>query len=571
MGQPMEQPEINLRSELEARLRFETVLADISSKFINLPAGRVDREIEDAQHRVCACLGLDMSALWQWTVSAPRYLTITHLYRSLGGPALPERIDAEQLFPWCLRQVLAGKVVSFSSLEALPPQAAADREVFRHYGARSTVAFPLSAGGEQLMGVASFHTMRQERLWPEETVVRLQLVAQVFANALARQRADEALRQSEERFRNIALNLPAIVYQFYARDNGQRGLYYLDGQIREMCGLSAEPLETFFERFAAHVDAEDRQKWMASVETCVRQVQPWESEFRFTKPTGEDCYLRAHSRPRRAQAEVVFSGVIQDVTQLKRSEGERQRHRQELAHLNRVSALGELAGSLAHELNQPLTAILSNAQAASRFLAHQPVDLDEVRDILQDIADEGRRAGEIIRRMRNMLKKDQARCERLDLNEIIPTVLGIMRSDLIVRNVAFSTHLTPGLARVRGDGVQLTQVLLNLVSNACDAMSARPVSQRRLAIATAQPASDLVEVSVTDQGNGIPPEKLEQVFEPFFSTKPQGIGMGLPICRSIIAAHGGRLWAENHPGGGARFRFTLPLAAQEESAVVNDQ
>ena len=210
------------------------------------------------------------------------------------------------------------------------------------------------------------------------------------------------------------------------------------------------------------------------------------------------------------------------------------RHRQELAHVNRVSALGELAGSLAHELNQPLTAVLSNAQAASRFLVHPRVDLDEVRDIVKDIAEQSRLAGEIIQRMRGMLKKDQIRTERIDLNETIPEVLGIMRRDLIARNVAIRTELAPELPLVSGDGVQLMQVLLNLVANACDAMSGKPPSERRLVIKTGQDGGNVVEVSVSDRGIGIPPERLEQVFAPFFSTKPQGIGMGLAICRSII-------------------------------------
>jgi PAS domain S-box-containing protein len=562
MPQQLEQPETSLRSELEARLRFETLLADLSSKFINLPSAEVDHEIEDAQRRVCECLGFDLSSLWQWSGGAPRTFTLTHLYRPAGGPPLPELVDARELFPWSLAQLLEGKAVAIPSVRELAPEADRDREVYCRYGVTSSLVLPLAAGGGPLIGALSFAIMCVERPWADEIVQRLQLVAQVFANALARKRADEALHASEERFRNIALNLPGVVYQFFAHDNGQRGMRYVDGRVAEMCGLSAEPLDTFFERFAACVAPEDRDKWTASIEEAVRAVQPWEHDVRFIKPTGEEIYLRGSSQPHRVQDEVVFSGVLRDVTELKRSDSQMHRHRQELAHVNRVSALGELAGSLAHELNQPLTAILSNAQAASRFLTHQPVDLQEVGDILKDIADEGRRAGEIIKRMRSMLKKDHTRRELIDLNEVIAAVLGIMRSDLIVRNVSFSTHLTPGLARVRGDGVQLMQVLLNLVSNACDAMSAKAASQRRLAIATGQAATDCVEVSVSDRGTGISPESLEQVFEPFFSTKPQGLGMGLPICRSIITAHGGRLWAEHDPGGGARLRFTLPVAVE---------
>jgi signal transduction histidine kinase len=393
------------------------------------------------------------------------------------------------------------------------------------------------------------------------------LIIGLIVNSLARRRADEALRRSEERVLNLVTHLPGIAYQFYARDNGQRGFYFVDGRLQQMCGLSVDPLGTLFERFTAGVAEEDRERWLASAQDCIQTGLPWESEYRFIKPTGEGVYLRGAAKPQRLGNEVVFNGFVQDITELRRSESQIQRHRQELAHVNRASALGELAGSLAHELNQPLTAILSNAQAASRFLVPQGMDLDEVRDIVKDIAEESRRAGQIIQRMRGMLKKDQGHWDLIALNETIPAVLGIMRRELMVRNVTIRTELAPGLPLVRGDGVQLMQVLLNLIANACDAMSNKPLPERRLDIKTGQDSSNLVEVSVSDRGIGIPAEKLEQVFEPFFSTKPQGIGMGLPICRSIITAHGGRLWAENNADAGASFHFTLPVAGGEKPSV----
>jgi transcriptional regulator with GAF, ATPase, and Fis domain len=191
----MNTEDTTLRAELEDRLRFETLIADLSSKFINLPAGEVDREIEDAQRRVCEFLSIDLSALWQWTHDTRRYITITHLYRPLGGPPPPARIDGEDMAPWCLRQLTAGKIVAVASMESLPPEAARDKEVWRHYGVKSAMNFPLSAGG-QLFGALTFNTVREERLWPKEIVNRLTVVAQVFANALARKVNDEALRES---------------------------------------------------------------------------------------------------------------------------------------------------------------------------------------------------------------------------------------------------------------------------------------------------------------------------------------------------------------------------------------
>jgi len=191
----MNREDTTLHAELEDRLCFETLIAGLSLKFINLPAGEVDREIEDAQRRVCDFLRIDLCALWQWTHDAPRYITISHLYRPLGGPPAPERIDGDDMAPWCLRQLTAGKIVAVASMESLPPEAARDKEVWRHYGVKSALNFPLSAGG-QLFGALTFNTVREERLWTKEIVNRLTVVAQVFANALARKVTDEALRQS---------------------------------------------------------------------------------------------------------------------------------------------------------------------------------------------------------------------------------------------------------------------------------------------------------------------------------------------------------------------------------------
>ncbi len=248
-----------------------------------------------------------------------------------------------------------------------------------------------------------------------------------------------------------------------------------------------------------------------------------------------------------------------DITSRKTAEQEAREQRQELAHLTRVAMLGELSGALAHELNQPLTAILSNAQAAQRMLSREPVDMTELREILHDIAVDDRRAGQVIQRLRAMLKNDEPKLLPLDINELIKEVLSIIHSDLITRNIAVITELTPGLPPVYGDRVQLQQVLLNLIFNACEAMSGRPARECRLTLATVRDGTAAVRVSVVDRGTGIPPDQLERVFAPFFTTKEHGLGLGLPICRSIAVAHGGRLWASNNQDCGATFHLILPL------------
>jgi PAS domain S-box-containing protein len=252
----------------------------------------------------------------------------------------------------------------------------------------------------------------------------------------------------------------------------------------------------------------------------------------------------------------VLASIV-DVTARRKIEAETAQQRNELAHLSRVTMLGELSGSLAHELNQPLTAILSNAQAALRFLAQDPGNIDEVREILEDIAADDKRAGEVIRRLRTLLRKEQVPHGPLDVNEVVLEVLKLMRSDLLNRNVAVSTELAAGLSPVAGDRVQLQQVLLNLVMNGCDAMDSA-AADRLLTLRTAASAGGEVVVSVADRGRGIPSANLERIFEPFVSTKADGMGLGLAVCRTIVTAHDGRLWATNNPDRGATIHFTLP-------------
>lgn len=259
------------------------------------------------------------------------------------------------------------------------------------------------------------------------------------------------------------------------------------------------------------------------------------------------------------------STIARDITARKKSEVEELQHRTELAHLSRVTMLGELSGSLAHELNQPLTAILSNAQAAQRFLAHDDVDLNEVRDILSDIVNQDKRAGEVIHRLRLLFKKSTVEHQPLDLNDVVREVLKLVRNDLLNQRVAGLMELTPDLPAIVGDRVQLQQVVLNLVMNGCDAIATRHADDRKLIIRTELNNGEGICVSVADQGVGLAPDNLEKVFEPFFSTKPHGMGLGLSVCRTIIKAHGGKLWATNNAKRGATFYFTIPTQPELRS------
>jgi PAS domain S-box-containing protein len=275
---------------------------------------------------------------------------------------------------------------------------------------------------------------------------------------------------------------------------------------------------------------------------------------------GSEIAVEIALNPIRVDAELFVLASITDISERKRIERESAMQRDELAHLSRIALVSELSGSMAHELNQPLTAILSNAQAALRFLARQPPALDDVLECLTNVVENDKRAGEIIRRLRAMLRKDSAEHAELDMNDVVKDVLRLMRNDLLHRNVEVAVELAPDLPPVDGDRVQLQQVLMNLIVNGCDAME--NVARRpRLTVRTQAGNPHGIVVSVSDIGRGIPADQLDSIFSPFVSTKPSGMGLGLTVCTTIINAHRGRLWATNNdPAKGATLHFSVPAA-----------
>ncbi|MEX3933102.1 nitrogen regulation protein NR(II) [Paraburkholderia phymatum] len=267
----------------------------------------------------------------------------------------------------------------------------------------------------------------------------------------------------------------------------------------------------------------------------------------------------------RYEGRVATIAFITDTTE----RFELERNRRELAHLTRVSMMGELAASLAHELNQPLTAILSNGQAAQRFMDKEPIDLAEVRDILKDIVDDSGRASEVIRRMRAFVKKEeQQQLANLDAGGLLRDVALLVHSDAVARGIHVSHVIDDGLPPVRGDKVQLQQVLLNLLLNAFDAVSECDAPSRVVALFAQLDREGMVRIAVRDRGHGLTDDKLECIFKPFVTSKPQGLGLGLSISRSIVQMHGGRLWAETNPDRGVTFYIALPISRDACKAGV---
>jgi signal transduction histidine kinase len=261
---------------------------------------------------------------------------------------------------------------------------------------------------------------------------------------------------------------------------------------------------------------------------------------------------------------LLIFGLLVNLHKRKQAEKEARHRRDELAHVTRVATMGELTSSLAHELNQPLAAIRNYANAAQRFLSQGEPDLSKTREALEGIIRDNRRAAEVIGRVRGLLKKEEPRYRPVHMNHVIQETLTFIRSDSLLEGLSIETELAQGLPAVPGDRVQLQQVLLNLMLNAVDAMNKAKPDLRKLVIQTENEEDRGVKVSVRDFGSGIDEAHRDKLFEPFYTTKSAGMGMGLAISQRIIHAHGGSIWAENNPDGGATFYFTLPTGNKED-------
>ena len=373
---------------------------------------------------------------------------------------------------------------------------------------------------------------------------------------------DRELEFGEERFRRVVEAAPSAMIMVdkegritLANPQAEKTFGYsraeLLGQFVEM--LVPERLRSDYRNFRHDYFSDAQARPMGA---------GWELFGR--RKDGSEVPVEIGLSPIHTSKGLLVLASIVDISERKQAELEAARQRHDLAHLARVTTLGELSSSLAHELTHPITAILSNAQAAQRFLACDDVDLNEIREILNDIVTQDERAGEVIHRLRLLFKKGepQKHSDEVDVNEVVTDVLKLMRHDLINQSVTVDTDLAQNLPPVAGDRVQLQQVLLNLVLNACEAMTDHNSSERQLLIAS-QFENGAVQVSVTDHGGGIPEEKLEQVFERFFTMKKQGMGLGLSICRTIINEHRGEIWGTNNAHCGATFHLSLPIVRSD--------
>jgi PAS domain S-box-containing protein len=405
--------------------------------------------------------------------------------------------------------------------------------------------------GSRIIGLLQISDRRLGRFSPE-TIASMERLADSMATFVAHRQAQEDLRMQEEQFRCLVESSENHLFILdragrYIMSNGRVSQFGLtDGDRlvgRCLAQVHAPDVSLVYQRHLEQVFVSD-----AAV------------EFEHTLPTPEGERLHVDTLyPLHRDGKVwAVGGVCRDVTENRRAEKERQWHVQELARMERITTMNELASALVHELNQPLTGILSNAQAAQHLLNHDPPDVVELRDALQDIVADDKRAAEIIHRTRALIRRETSVRERINLNDLLESVARYVHSDMVINGTKILTCPGPGLPDVMGDRVQLEQVLMNLIRNGVQAMRASDAPDREIRIATGSGNGSVVKVSVRDRGPGISPSAINLIFEPLFTTREEGVGLGLAICRSIVQAHGGRIWAENNAEGGSTLSFELP-------------
>jgi PAS domain S-box-containing protein len=386
----------------------------------------------------------------------------------------------------------------------------------------------------------------------------------VSVDITPRKEAERARSDNEAR---LATAIEVAALGFYDMSPDPKVLF-VDARLCALLGLPDEERHRALEFWMEHLHPEDQPRIME----LSRQVWRGEPgglamEYRYLHPQRGTLWFSHISRAQEQGADgrvIRRLGVIRDITEQRHAELEVNELRGALAHSSRVTLLGQLASALAHELSQPLGAILRNAEAAELLLQEPSPDLEELRAIVADILNDDQRAGKVIDRLRSLLKRRSVEMQPLDLAEVIGEVLALLHADAVARHVTLVYSPSPELPMVRGDRIQLQQVLLNLLVNGMDALVDPTLKHRSIHVtAHAAATPGLVEVQVRDNGLGLAGGSAERVFEPFFTTKTNGLGLGLSVSRTIIEAHQGRIWADNHPEGGARFCFTLPAASNQ--------
>ncbi|MFL6590654.1 MAG: GAF domain-containing protein [Chthoniobacterales bacterium] len=526
--------------------------------------------LEVVLHRVCEKTGWDFAQSWFPSRDRSRLEL---------GPAWMGTGDSSQLDKFRL----ASKALHFRLGDGLPGRVWAlkrpiwiedvtrDRdfpraEIATESGLKAALAIPILAGDEVIAVIEFF--LRGVRPEEERLMSVIAAVAAQLGLAIERKRAEEAVREREARISLAAESGDVAFWSFYPGQNSA----WMNEKGRRIYGFDPN-LPLTRELLISRVHSEEAEAVKEVFDQVCVRFGTFESEHRLVTPYGKtrSVIMRGRCLHDENGELIEIVGVTIDVTAQKQSELQLQVQREQLAHLNRVALMGEMTASIGHELNQPLAALANNAAAGLRFLERDALDPLVLRELLEDMIADSRRARDVVRGIRALALKDKSGRSTLNLNALIADTVRLVGTDITMRESSVRTELDDNLPQVEVAPVQIQQVLLNLIMNALDALESLPSSQRRIVITTkSDDVDDIAEVSVRDFGTGLPDESVDKVFDHFFSTKQTGMGMGLTIVRSIIEAHGGTITAGNAPGGGALFSFRLPAIPQENGSEPHD-
>jgi two-component system sensor kinase FixL len=493
---------------------------------------QAERSLRDSEERMSLAAQAANLGMWVWDVVRDK-IWMTDKGRALFGFAPDTRLDNAALISRVYPEDRAARAAAIKRAIETQGEYAMEYRVLlpdgtlRCIGARGHCMNVGGANGTRLLGVSMDVTAQKE---------------------------------AQDRFRLVVESSPNGIVLV----NAQRHIVLVNACVEKLFGYGREELigqaiELLLpERFRGEHPA-NRPGFHA--ESAARVIGA-ELELFARRKDGTEFPVEIGSSPIQSQEGTQVLSVIVDITERKQAEAEARQHREQIAYLSRVAIMGEMAGSLAHELNQPLGAIVTNAGAALRFLERDSLSGEKLREVLQDIVADGRRASEVIHTVKGMGRKEEGAKQLLDLNDVITELLRLVRSDALAHDCTVLTELYPALPKVEANLVQLREVFLNLILNAFEASKEVPRVRRRVIIGTERDGDGAVRARVRDFGTGLPADIPERVFDRFFSTKREGMGIGLFIARSIVVAHGGTLWAENAEGGGAQFWLRLPASKE---------
>ncbi|MBC8356947.1 MAG: PAS domain-containing protein [Planctomycetes bacterium] len=551
---------------LEERLRFERLIAKLASGFVSLSMPEVSAAVDAALKKIGIYMAVDRVLLFQFSDDY-QILDCTHEWHRSGMESAMPRLqgNTNSQVPWTFHKLLLGEIIAIPNTNELPETARAEREIYQKHGVRSTIAAPIRIVG-RTVGALCFDCLGAEREWSDVISQRVTLLGQMIFNSRERARIEQELKESRQLVHAATDASPHVTYVL---DFINLKCIFISAQVKEELGYTPEEIYAMGASLVTdnlHPDDMSRLGELLERWIHVRDEDILETEIRLRHADGSwrTCISRDRVLKRAPEGHVTQTiGSMRDITEQKRADEELQSHREKLIHVARLSTMGEMVAGIAHELGQPLYSILNFAKASHNVLnEYDDPRLEEARQWNDQVVQSAARAGEIIRRLRDFSRRSTPKREDLDIRAVVEEAVQLLAYE--TRRLAIHTDhdVTGEPLVVRADRVQLLQILVNLIQNAIEAMTETTCDVRKLTI-RAEPCSGRVEVSVVDRGHGLP-DSTTPIFDAFVTTKEDGMGMGLAICKTLVESHDGKLDCETNEDGGATFRLILPLAVGVE-------